>query len=271
MDQGPGTDAQRGRHIALIRWHVSSLSVAARRCSTCGWPSGWQGMISRCGSCPTLSMTARSCVGRDRDRTNQEAHHRGARTLRGDLATSHEPLAVHDRPGTASHHRGNGARGRPGRRLAPAAPHAPGQDVDEHRPPKLTAIWHLSLPTCPQLRISGTSCTGNSGTAGRGAGRRSRRFHRQISGRLRPTATREPGRTSGSANQRQRFERKPQLMALSTSDDQPVDWLRAGQALQRAILTGTRYSVSAPYGLGAEYHSPRRYGVPAAASPPEAR
>ncbi len=61
----------------------------------------------------------------------------------------------------------------------------------------------------------------------------------------------------------QRFERKPQLMALSTDDDQPLDWLRAGQALQRAILTGTRYSASAPYGLTAQYHAPPRYGVPA--------
>jgi hypothetical protein len=61
----------------------------------------------------------------------------------------------------------------------------------------------------------------------------------------------------------ERFERKPQLMALSTADDGPVDWLRAGQALQRAILTGTRYSMSAPYGLAARYHAPPRYGVPA--------
>jgi nitroreductase len=60
-----------------------------------------------------------------------------------------------------------------------------------------------------------------------------------------------------------RFERKPQLMALSTDDDQPLDWLRAGQALQRAILTGTRESVSAAYGLAARYHAPRRYGFPA--------
>ena len=59
------------------------------------------------------------------------------------------------------------------------------------------------------------------------------------------------------------FERKPQLMALSTEDDQLLDWLRAGQALQRAILTGTRYSMSTPYGLAAKYHAPRRYGVPA--------
>ena len=61
----------------------------------------------------------------------------------------------------------------------------------------------------------------------------------------------------------QHFRRRPQLMALSTDDDKPLDWLRAGQALQRAILTGTRYSVSAPYGLTAQHHAPARYGVPA--------
>ena len=62
----------------------------------------------------------------------------------------------------------------------------------------------------------------------------------------------------------ERFERKRkvQLMALSTDDDEPVDWLQAGQALQRAILTGTQYSVSAPYGLTARYQAPPRYGVP---------
>jgi len=63
-------------------------------------------------------------------------------------------------------------------------------------------------------------------------------------------------------NRKRRFEHRPQLMALSTEDDQLLDWLRAGQALQRAILTGTRYSASAPYGLAAKYHAPRRYGVP---------
>lgn len=70
----------------------------------------------------------------------------------------------------------------------------------------------------------------------------------------------------------QRFERpplldkgpfeRPQLMALSTDDDQILDWLRAGQALQHAILTGTRYSLSPPYGLAAKYRAPYRYGVP---------
>jgi len=53
-----------------------------------------------------------------------------------------------------------------------------------------------------------------------------------------------------------------QLMALSTDDDRILDWLRAGQALQHAILTATRYSISPPYGITARYHAPYRYGVP---------
>src|SRR5450631_2889752 len=36
--------------------------------------------------------------------------------------------------------------------------------------------------------------------------------------------------------QRGRFERHPQLMMLFTDRDDPADWLRAGQALQRALL-----------------------------------
>ena len=62
---------------------------------------------------------------------------------------------------------------------------------------------------------------------------------------------------------KRRFERNVQLMALSTDDDGTVDWLRAGQALQRAILTATRYSVSERYGLTARYHAPHRDGFPA--------
>ena len=62
-------------------------------------------------------------------------------------------------------------------------------------------------------------------------------------------------------SEKRRFERHPQLMALSTDDDQPTDWLRAGQALQRAILTATR--LSAPYGLAAQYHTLPQHGVPA--------
>ena len=65
---------------------------------------------------------------------------------------------------------------------------------------------------------------------------------------------------------KQRFEHKPQLMALSTDDDQPVDWLQAGQALQSAILTATRYSMSAPHGSSARYYAPLKYSLPSAAS-----
>ena len=86
-------------------------------------------------------------------------------------------------------------------------------------------------------------------------------FPRRIAGPIRRIGTRQPGRTSGS-KVRQRFE-KPQLMALTTDDDEPIDWLRAGEALQRALLTGTWYSASAPYGRTARYHAPSRYGVPA--------
>jgi hypothetical protein len=64
-------------------------------------------------------------------------------------------------------------------------------------------------------------------------------------------------------HEEQRFEHTPQLMALSTGDDQPLDWLRAGQALQRALLTGTRYSLSEQYGLTARYHAPSQLGFPA--------
>jgi len=74
------------------------------------------------------------------------------------------------------------------------------------------------------------------------------------------------------ADETRRFERpplrdrgpfeRPQLMVLATDDDQLLDWLRAGQALQHAILTATRYSVSPPHGLAAKYHAPYRYGVP---------
>ena len=58
----------------------------------------------------------------------------------------------------------------------------------------------------------------------------------------------------------ERFERHPQLMALSTDDDRPLDWLRAGEALQHALLTGTRYSMSVPGGRSAPYRAQLQYG-----------
>ncbi len=57
------------------------------------------------------------------------------------------------------------------------------------------------------------------------------------------------------------FERHPQLMALSTDDDRPLDWLRAGEALQHALLTGTRYSMSAPGGRSAVFRTQLHDGL----------
>src|ERR1700745_1519571 len=53
--------------------------------------------------------------------------------------------------------------------------------------------------------------------------------------------------------------REMQLMTLSTDDDRPLDWLRAGQALQHALLTGTRYSMSAGTGRSQGYRSSLKY------------
>jgi hypothetical protein len=43
------------------------------------------------------------------------------------------------------------------------------------------------------------------------------------------------------------YERHPQLAVLSTARDEPADRLRAGQALQRALLTATVHGVSASF------------------------
>lgn len=82
-----------------------------------------------------------------------------------------------------------------------------------------------------------------------------------------------PGRgdlhdTAGPAEAFQPAERfgwgpQAQLMALSTDDDRPLDWLRAGQALQRALLTATRYSMSAAYGRMARSVAEKDHGLPA--------
>ncbi|MET8158324.1 hypothetical protein ABZT47_18270 [Sphaerisporangium sp. NPDC005289] len=44
-----------------------------------------------------------------------------------------------------------------------------------------------------------------------------------------------------------RFERHPQIAVLTTSGDRPVDWLRAGQALQRVLLLASAHGVSASF------------------------
>ncbi|MFF3171955.1 Acg family FMN-binding oxidoreductase [Streptomyces sp. NPDC057900] len=46
---------------------------------------------------------------------------------------------------------------------------------------------------------------------------------------------------------RVRFERRPQLGLLSTRGDRPLDWLRAGQALERVLLSATAKGVCASF------------------------
>ena len=41
-----------------------------------------------------------------------------------------------------------------------------------------------------------------------------------------------------------RYEPRPRLAVLSTARDEPGDWLRAGQALQRVLLTATRHGLA---------------------------
>jgi len=53
--------------------------------------------------------------------------------------------------------------------------------------------------------------------------------------------------------------RRTQLMALSTDDDRPLDWLRAGEALQHALLNGTRFSMSTTGGRSTPYRQQLYY------------
>jgi nitroreductase len=43
------------------------------------------------------------------------------------------------------------------------------------------------------------------------------------------------------------YEESPQLAVLTTGRDEPADWLRAGQALQRVLLTATAHGVSTSF------------------------
>lgn len=43
------------------------------------------------------------------------------------------------------------------------------------------------------------------------------------------------------------FEQDPQFVVLTTPGDRPLNWLRAGQALQRVLLTATRHGLSASF------------------------
>ncbi|MEQ4306322.1 nitroreductase, partial [Plantactinospora sp. B6F1] len=52
-------------------------------------------------------------------------------------------------------------------------------------------------------------------------------------------AGRLPLRCFGPAREAATFERRPTIIRLTTRGDAPYDWLRAGQALQRVLLTAT--------------------------------
>ena len=60
---------------------------------------------------------------------------------------------------------------------------------------------------------------------------------------------------------RDRFGSHPRLMVLSTETDTPSDWLRAGQALERVLLTATRYGVAASF-LTQPFELQDRYATP---------
>jgi nitroreductase len=58
-----------------------------------------------------------------------------------------------------------------------------------------------------------------------------------------------------------RFERAPMIAVLSTHHDEPADWVRAGQALQRVLLEATRHGVSASFLNGPLEHPELRWLV----------
>ncbi|MFG1947113.1 Acg family FMN-binding oxidoreductase [Nonomuraea sp. NPDC048826] len=64
-----------------------------------------------------------------------------------------------------------------------------------------------------------------------------------------PRPTRDPGpvRDFGRHERDAPFEEHPQLVVLTTPGDRPIDWLRAGQALQRVLLTATKHGLSASF------------------------
>ncbi|MFG1694075.1 hypothetical protein [Nonomuraea sp. NPDC049309] len=57
----------------------------------------------------------------------------------------------------------------------------------------------------------------------------------------------DPVRDFGCQAGYARFEPRPQLAVLTTAADTPVDWLRAGQALQHMLLVAAGHAISASY------------------------
>lgn len=63
----------------------------------------------------------------------------------------------------------------------------------------------------------------------------------------RPSGDLPPTRDFGRRGPGVPFEPRPQLAVLTTPGDRPLDWLRAGQALQRVLLVATAHGVSASF------------------------
>lgn len=61
------------------------------------------------------------------------------------------------------------------------------------------------------------------------------------------TAYRDLGYAIRVSREEASFEPAPTVAVLSTEHDRPVDWLRAGQALERLLLEATRAGVSASF------------------------
>lgn len=75
----------------------------------------------------------------------------------------------------------------------------------------------------------------------------------------RDTRGRLPLRHFGPSPEAVAFERRPTLVRLTTHDDTPYDWIRAGQALQRVLLTATtRRLVASPVNQALEVAELRR-------------
>lgn len=65
----------------------------------------------------------------------------------------------------------------------------------------------------------------------------------------------------------ERFEKRARLLVLSTEHDRPQDWLRAGQALERVLLTATRRGVATSL-LSQPFEIKDRHWSPAQRRPP---
>jgi hypothetical protein len=118
------------------------------------------------------------------------------------------------------------------------------------------ALRALTRAQSRRLRRAATQASAELGTTLSGLSRVPGGAYGPTPDNAREPATRPDFWLPGQAA---RFERYPQMMILSTDDDRPLDWLRAGEALERALLTGTRFSMSVPSGRSAGYRRQPQY------------